>query len=184
MPHFTESEYHSLAETTAQAWNRIARKHGWPASKTPEQVLRTPQLLNPTLKRIQNLQNELLAKNIPRERCNLASSETIEHILCQWNWSKSPAPLRLINSDNLWNNLKYQIVKLKEEEETLQEEFLQRLLNTTKKEWSLQRKQGKTVHEATKGTKELLQATGKWGTLTPQQKLEVLETLENLEKLI
>jgi hypothetical protein len=161
-----------IARVIAHTWNALNKTHGWHNPKTPENLLRTPHLI----KSIQKLAQKF--EITTQEKPNL--NEIFHRILSQWNWEKTPAPLQILYSENKWKALEYEIQKTQEEQNSLKEEHLQRLRQTTKKEWLQQRKTTTCPTEATRKTEEYLRASGRWGTFTPTEKLAICQELETL----
>jgi hypothetical protein len=174
-----------LAQKISRLWNLLAKTHGWRQEKTPEEILKTPKLLH-TLKTLAlQHQQKLVDAGLPPKVCELWEEQTLEnlqHLLTQWNWEKSPAPLRLLTSPHQWQNLTYLHLKNHEETQCLEKESLQRLLQYTQREWDLNQKVKKTPQACRQATEEHLQATGKWDSLTPIQKTHIQQLLDKLSQ--
>lgn len=177
-----EDPFFPLAHLISRLWNRLAKTHGWRQEKSPEQILQTPKLLS-TLKALAlQYQRELLAAGLTQTAPQLLEENNLQHLLSQWNWEKSPAPLRLLTSPHQWQALTYLQLKTYEEAQSLEEQSLQRLLEYTQREWLLNQKTQPTLKECRQATEEHLQATGKWSSLTPVQKLNIQQLLDQLSQ--
>jgi len=167
----------TLAKIIADTWNKLAREKGWHPQKSERDVLNSPQLIKKVLQNL-NSQNEALSK-IPSP----SPTNKIKTVLELWDWTKSPAPVRILTSPHLWQTITYNTLKQNEEKENVQQEIHQRLLTYVSKEWKKQFVRNLTASKTKAAVLEHLTATGKWDAISPTLRLEINRQLTELETI-
>jgi len=161
-----------VAGQISEAWNHLAKNHGWPTRISPEDTLRKTRVIQKTLAGIEGLSELTPPPTL---------LETLLWILSKWNWNKTPAPLGLLENRDQWAAIKSIRLRSQEEIKEARKEKLAKIEEWARREFRLRTEKGLSPQQAKKEIEEFAHATGKTQGMTTHEKLQLCETLETLE---